>query len=86
MPLDKAGINIVCVFVDRLGKRLISVLCNKEVDTQVLAQLYLIYVHRYYSLATTIVLDHRPQFVLAFWEEFCWLLGTKLKLSTAYYP
>ena len=30
-----------CVFVDRLGKRLISVLCNKEVDAQVLAQLYL---------------------------------------------
>jgi hypothetical protein len=30
---DKAGINIVYIFVDWLSKRLISVLYNKEVDT-----------------------------------------------------
>jgi transposase InsO family protein len=86
MPTDKAGMNIVCVFVDRLGKRPISVPCNKEVDARVLAQLYLIHVHRYYGPATTIVSDRRPQFISAFWEEFWRLLGTKLKLSTAYHP
>jgi transposase InsO family protein len=86
MPTDKAGMNIVCVFVDRLGKRPISVPCNKEVDARVLAQLYLVHIHRYYGPATTIVSDHGPQFISAFWEEFCWLLGTKLKLSTAYHP
>jgi hypothetical protein len=86
MPADKEGKNMVCVFVDRLGKRPISIPCNKEVDARALAQLYLVHVHRYYGPATTIVSDRGPQFISAFWEEFCRLLGTKLKLSTAYHP
>jgi transposase InsO family protein len=86
MPVNKEGINMVCVFVDRLGKRPISIPCNKEVDARVLAQLYLIHVHKYYGPTTTIVSDRGPQFVSAFWEEFCQLLGTKLKLSITYHP
>jgi hypothetical protein len=37
MPPDKEGINIVCVFIDRLGKRLILIPCNKSVDARTLA-------------------------------------------------
>jgi hypothetical protein len=58
--------NIVCVFINRLGKRPISILYNKEIDTWVLAQLYLIYIYKYYGLVTTIVSDYRPQFISAF--------------------
>ena len=86
MPPDQHGMNMVCVFVDRLGKRPVSIPCNKSVDARALAQLYLIYIHKYYGPATTIVSDRGPQFVSAFWEEFCRLLGTKLKLSTTYHP
>ena len=86
MPPDREGMNMVYVFVDRLSKHPISIPCNKLVDTRTLAQLYLIHVHKYYSPATTIVLDRGPQFVSAFWDEFCRLLGTRLKLSTAYHP
>lgn len=86
MPTDREGMNMVCVFVDRLGKRPISIPCNKSVGARVLAQLYLIHIHKYYGLATTIVSDRGPQFISAFWEEFNRLLGTKLKLSTAYHP
>jgi hypothetical protein len=56
----------VCVFVDRLRKRPISIPYNKEVDAKVLAQLYLVYVYRYYRPVTIIVSDHRPQFISAF--------------------
>jgi transposase InsO family protein len=86
MPLDKKGMNMVCVFIDRLGKRPISIPCNKTVDARTMAQLYLVHVHKYYGPATTIVSDRGPQFISAFWDEFCRLLGTKLKLSTAYHP
>jgi transposase InsO family protein len=86
MPLDKKGMNMVCVFVDRLSKRPVTVPCNKSIDARVMAQLYLVYVHRYYGPATTIVSDRGPQFISAFWDEFCRLLGTKLKLSTPYHP
>jgi hypothetical protein len=85
MPLDGKGMNIVCVFVDWLGKRLILIPCNKLVDARVLAQLYLIHVYKYYRPATTIVSDRGLQFISAFWEEFYCLLSTKLKLSTLYY-
>jgi transposase InsO family protein len=51
-----------------------------------MAQLYLVYVHKYYGPPTTIVSDRGPQFISAFWDEFCRLLGTKLKLSTPYHP
>jgi hypothetical protein len=85
MPADKEEMNMVCVFMDRLRKRPISIPYNKEVDIPALAQLYLVHVHRYYGPATTIVSDCRPQFISAFWEEFCRLLGTKLKLSTTYH-
>ena len=37
MPPDKEGMNIVCVFIDRLGKRPISIPCNKSVDARTLA-------------------------------------------------
>jgi hypothetical protein len=86
MPPDKSGMNMVCVFVDRLGKRPISIPCNKQIDARALAELYLAHVHKYYGPATTVVSDRGPQFISAFWEEFSRLLGTKLKLSTAYHP
>jgi hypothetical protein len=37
MPPDHKGLNIVCVFVDRLGKRLISVPCDRLVDARLIA-------------------------------------------------
>jgi hypothetical protein len=66
MPTNKVGMNIVCVFVDRLGKRPISIPCNKEVDARVLAQLYLVHVYRYYGPVMIIVSDYRLQFISAF--------------------
>jgi transposase InsO family protein len=78
--------NIMCMFVDRLGKRPISVPCDKSVNARVIAQFYLTHVHKYYGPATTVVSDRGPQFILVFWKEFCRLLGTKLKLSIIYHP
>jgi len=69
-PKDKHGFNAITVFVDRLGKRPISVPCHRTIDAPELAWLYLIHVHKYYGPATTFVLDHGPQFISAFWEEF----------------
>jgi hypothetical protein len=45
-----------------------------------------IHVYKYYGPATTIVSDRGPQFISAFWEEFNRILGTKIKLSTAFHP
>jgi hypothetical protein len=85
-PKDKHGFDAIAVFVDRLGKRPISVPCNRTIDAPGLARLYITHVYKYYGPATTIVSDRGPQFVSAFWEEFNRILGTKIKLSTAFHP
>jgi hypothetical protein len=49
---------MITVFIDRLGKRLISILYYRTVDAPKLTRLYVIYVYKYYGLATTIVSNH----------------------------
>ena len=50
-----------------------------------MASLFIYHIWRYFGLPDSIVSDRGPQFISAFWTEFCRLLGTKLKRSTAYY-
>src|SRR5579862_3489272 len=85
-PKDHCGFDTIAVFVDRFGKRPISIPCHRTIDAPELARLYIIYVHKYYGPATTIISDRGPQFVSAFWDEFNRILGTKIKLSTAFHP
>ena len=85
-PKDKHGFNTIAVFVDQLGKRPISVPCHSTIDAPELAWLYLIYIYKYYRPATMIISDHGPQFISAFWDEFNRILGTKIKLLTAFHP
>jgi hypothetical protein len=85
-PRDSHGYDMIAVFVDRLGKRPISIPCYRTIDAPELARLYVIHVYKYYGPATTVVSDRGPQFVSAFWDEFNRILGTKVKLSTAFHP
>ena len=74
------------IIVDRFGKRSISIPCQKTIDAKEVAHLYVHYVYRTYGPPDTIVSNHGPQFISAFWDEFTCILGIKLKLSTAYHP
>jgi hypothetical protein len=85
-PKDKHGFDNVLVFVDRLTKRPISIPCHKDIDAKGTARLFLIYVYRHKGAPMTIVSDRGSQFISDFWDEFCRLIRTKLKLSTAAHP
>jgi hypothetical protein len=85
-PKDKHGFDNICVIVDRLSKQSISIPCYKTVTAERLAQLFIQYVYRYYGPPDSIVSDRGPQFVSTFWNAFCTILGTQLKLSTANHP
>ena len=74
------------ILADRFGKRPFSIPCHKSIIAKEAARLYIHYPYRIYRPLDTIVLDRRPQFILAFWDEFARILGIKLKLSTAYHP
>ena len=85
-PESKAGHNMVAIFVDRLGKRPITIPVRDTVTARELAPLFLLHVVRHVGIPETIVSDRGPQFISDFWNEFCKRIGTKLKLSTANHP
>jgi transposase InsO family protein len=85
-PESKAGNNMIALFVDRLGKRPITIPVRDTITAKQLAPLFLLHVVRHVGIPDTIVSDRGPQFVSDFWHEFCTRIGTKLKLSTANHP
>jgi hypothetical protein len=85
-PESKSGHNMVVIFVDRLGKRPISIPIRDAVTARELAPLFLTHVVQHVGVPESIVSDRGPQFVLDFWNEFCSRISTKLKLSMANHP
>lgn len=85
-PKGRRGFDAVCVFVDRLSKRPISIPCHKEIDARDTARLFVDNVYRWVGLPDSIVSDRGGQFISTFWKEFCKILGIERKLSTAYHP
>jgi hypothetical protein len=73
------------ILIDYFGKRAIFLPCKKNINVKGAAQLYIDYLYRIYRPLQTIVSDCSPQFISAFWNEFTYILGIKLKLSTAYH-
>ena len=73
------------VIVDRFSKRPISIPCKKIATSEDVARMFIEHVYRHRGLPTTIVSDRGLQFVSAFWNELCRILGVQLKLSTAYH-
>lgn len=82
-PTSKNGYDMIVVFVDRLSKRAVSIPCYKTVTAKDLATIFLVHIYRYYGAPESVVSDRGPQFISTFWDEFCNILGIKLKLSTA---
>jgi transposase InsO family protein len=83
---DKHGYDNVLVIMDRLSKESISIPCHKTTTAEEMSSLFIYHIWRYFGPPDSIVSDRGPQFISAFWTEFCRLLGTKLKLSTAHHP
>ena len=84
-PPNKKGFNNILIVVDRLGKRAISLLYQKEVTTKDTIQLYFTYIQRIYGTPKTITCDRGPQFISAFLGKLYKLVGAKLRITTTRY-
>src|SRR5947207_10917003 len=82
LPKDCGGYDTVMILVDCFGKRPISIPCYKTITAKEAACLYIQYPYQIYGPPDTIISDHGPQFISAFWDEFTCILGIKLKLSS----
>jgi transposase InsO family protein len=85
-PTDQYGYNMICVFIDRFSKQSVSIPCFKTVTAKDMAKLFIRHIYPHENPPDTIVSDRGPQFISDFWDEFCTILGVKLKLSTAGHP
>lgn len=84
MPTDEDGHDAILVFMDRLGKRPISIPCMRTCTARELANLFLIHIYRHYGAPDSMVSDRGTQFVSDFWNEVCYILQVKMNLSTAH--
>jgi hypothetical protein len=80
---DRYGYDVILVIVDRLGKRLFSLLTHKTCTAANLAELYYTFLWRIFGTFETIILDRGPQFVAEFSKELAKLTGITLQKLTA---
>lgn len=86
LPLDESGFDFAFVIMDRLSKKPLSIPCHKNITAKGMAELFLVHWMRHFGMPDSIVSDRGAQFVSSFWTELCRIMGTKVKLTTAYNP
>ena len=86
LPKTPAGHNAIATFVDKLTKMVHFVPTNDTIDAPGYAKLYFDTIVRLHGIPDTIVSDRDPKFTSHFWAALHKLLGTNLRLSTAYHP
>ena len=86
LPLSTLGHTAILTVVDRLTKYAHFIPTNMSVSSAELADLIFREIFRYHGYPESIVSDRDPRFTSHYWKAFNLLVGTKLKMSTAYHP
>ena len=86
LPLTESNHDTIMVFVDRLSKMTHLVATNLSVDALGCAQIFRDNVYRLHGMPKEIICDRDPRFRSAFTQSLANMLGTKIKMSTAFHP
>ena len=68
------------------SKASVFIPCNKTIDSEGVAQLYLTHVLPHYGMPKKIISDRDPRFTSCFRQELCNILDIRQNISTAYHP
>lgn len=82
MPKDKYGFDNALVMVDRLGKRAWTIPCTVQATAEDAAKMYYEGPFRVFGVPITITSDRGPQFISAFMDELCRLMGVRHTLAS----
>ncbi|XP_050910063.1 uncharacterized protein LOC127123931 [Lathyrus oleraceus] len=86
LPKTSKGCASIWVIVDRLTKSDHFIPMRINYSLQKLARLYINEIMKLHGIPSSIGSDRDPRFTSRFWEILHTTLGTKLRLSSAYYP
>jgi hypothetical protein len=78
--------DMIFVVVDKFSKMVHLLPCKSTITAAQTAQLFFREVVRHHGIPSAIISDRDPRFTSKFWKELWKLLGTQLKMSTAYHP
>lgn len=76
----------IMVAVDLFTKYSLYVPCTKDIDAEGLAEKFYDRIIPYFGMPENIVSDRGSVFTSEFWSRFCYLLGARRRLSTAFHP
>ena len=83
---ESGGYTAIAVFVDRLTKMVHFAPCTKEVTAPQYAKLFVDHVFKLHGLPEVLISDRDPRFSSRFWRSLFDLLGTQIRMSTAFHP
>ena len=80
------GMDAIVVIVDRFTKMIRLKAMTTSISSEGIAKIYRDEIWKIHGVPKTILSNQGPQFAPKFMEDFTKVLGTKRKLSMAYYP
>uniref|UniRef100_A0A3P9MI90 Integrase catalytic domain-containing protein n=1 Tax=Oryzias latipes TaxID=8090 RepID=A0A3P9MI90_ORYLA len=83
---NSRGKTVILTIIDRFSKLAHAIPLQKLPSAKELAVIVSQHVFRLHGLPLNITSDRGPQFIAAFWKEFCNLLGIKVSLSSGFHP
>lgn len=86
LPTSAAGYDAIQVFVDRLTKLKRFVATRKTDGSAELADTTLRMIIGIHGMPKSLVSDRDPRITAQYWKELSHLLGSEVKMSTAYHP
>uniref|UniRef100_A0A3P9IIZ6 Gypsy retrotransposon integrase-like protein 1 n=1 Tax=Oryzias latipes TaxID=8090 RepID=A0A3P9IIZ6_ORYLA len=85
LPVSR-GKAVILTIIDRFSKLAHAIPLQRLPSAKELATLVSQHLFRLHGLPLSITSDRGPQFIAAFWKEFCNLLGIKVSLSSGFHP
>ena len=86
LPVSDEGHDGILTVVDRATKMVHLVPVKQTISASETAQVYWNNIGKLHGIIRSVVSDRDPRFVSRFWQELWRLLGTKLRMSSAYHP
>jgi len=86
LPLSGDHNTILTITDTDCSKASIFLPCKETIDSEGVAQLYLMHILPHYGLPKKIISNRDPRFTSCFGKELCQLLNIRQNISTAYHP